>query len=108
MLFAEPVQGQILEIDSLLALKGLATATSRLGLTYEEYASQLRATRRAVEPFLRSPGGAPSVIPMALALAYYELAAATWRPPSNDPPLATFGSVSSSNRTTAPARRSQG
>jgi hypothetical protein len=79
MLLAEPVQGQILEIDSLLALKGLATATTRLGLTYEEYASQLRATRRALEPFLRSPSGAPSVIPMALALAYYELAAATWR-----------------------------
>jgi hypothetical protein len=79
MLLAEPVQGQILEIDSLRALKGLATATTRLGLTYEEYASQLRATRRALEPFLRSPGGAPSVIPMALALAYYELAGATWR-----------------------------
>lgn len=79
MLLAGPVQGQILEVDSLLALKGLALATTRLGLTYEEYTSQLRATRRAVEPFLRSPGGAPSVIPMALALAYYELAGATWR-----------------------------
>ena len=76
---AEPVQAQILEVDALLALKRLAVAATRLGLTYEEYASQLRATRRAVQPFLKSPGGAPSVIPMALAMAYYELAGATWR-----------------------------
>ena len=76
---AEPVRAQILEVDALLALMRLAVATTRLGLTYEEYASQLRATRRAVEPFLKSSGGAPSVIPMALAMAYYELAGATWR-----------------------------
>ncbi len=79
MLLAEPVQAQILEIDALLALKRLAEATTRLGLTYEEYASHLRATRRTVDRFLQSPGGAPSVIPMALAMAYYELAGATWR-----------------------------
>jgi hypothetical protein len=79
MLLAEPVRAQVLEIDALLALKHLAMATTRLGLTYEEYASHLRATRRTVDRFLQSPGGAPSVIPMALAMAYYELAGATWR-----------------------------
>ena len=79
MLLAEPVQAQILEIDALLALKRLAVATTRLSLSYEEYASQVRTTRRAVEPVLQSSGGAPSVIPMALAMAYYELARATWR-----------------------------
>lgn len=79
ILRAEPVEAQLLEIDALLALKRLAEATTRLGLTYEEYASQLRATRRTVDPFLQSPAGAPSVIPMALAMAYYDLAAVTWR-----------------------------
>jgi hypothetical protein len=79
MLLAEPVQAQILEIDALLALRRLALATTRLSLTYEEYASQLRATRRTVDRFLQSPVGTPSVIPMALAMAYYELAGATWR-----------------------------
>jgi hypothetical protein len=79
MLLAEPVQAQILEIDALLALKRLATATTRVGLTYQEYARQLPATKRTVDRFLQSPGGAASAIPMALAMAYYELAAATWR-----------------------------
>lgn len=79
MMLAEPVQAQILEIDALLALKRLAVATTRLGLTYEEYASQLRATRETVARYVQSPGGAPSVIPMALAMAYYDLAGATWR-----------------------------
>ena len=79
MLLAEPVQAQILEIDALLALKRLATATMGLGLTYEEYAIELRATRRTVDRFLQAPGGAPSAIPIALAMAYYDLAAATWR-----------------------------
>jgi hypothetical protein len=79
MLLAEPVQAQVLEIDALLALKRLAAATTRVGQTYQEYASQLSATKQTVDRFLQSPGGAPSAIPMALAMAYYELAAATWR-----------------------------
>jgi hypothetical protein len=79
ILLPEPVQAQVLEIDALLVLKRLAVATTRLGLTYEEYAGQLRATRRTVDRFLQSPGGAPSVIPVGLAMAYYELAGATWR-----------------------------
>jgi len=79
ILRGEPVEAQLLEIDALLALKRLAETTTRLGLTYEEYASQLRATRRTVDRFLQSPAGAPSVIPMALAMAYYDLAAGTWR-----------------------------
>ena len=79
MLLAEPGQAQILEIDALLALKRLAATTARVGLTYQEYASQLPATKRTVARFLQSPGGAASAIPMALALAYHELAAATWR-----------------------------
>jgi hypothetical protein len=79
MVLAEPVQAQILEIDALLALKRLAAAATRDGLTYQEYARQLPATKRAVDRFLQSPGGAPSAIPMALAMAYYELAGATWR-----------------------------
>ena len=79
MVLAEQARAQILEIDALLALKRLAAATTRSGLTYQEYASQLPATKRAVDRFLHSPGGAPSAIPMALAMAYYELADATWR-----------------------------
>jgi hypothetical protein len=79
MLLAEPVQAQIIEIDAMLALQRLAAATTRGGLTYQEYASQLPATKRTVDRFLQSPGGAASAIPMALAMAYYELAAATWR-----------------------------
>lgn len=78
MLQAHPAPAQILEIDALLALKRLATAT-RLDLTYQEYASQLAETKRTVDRFLHSPGGAPSAIPMALAMAYYELAGTTWR-----------------------------
>jgi hypothetical protein len=79
MLLAESVQAQVLEIDALLALKRLAAATTRGGLTHQEYAGQLPATKRAVDRFLQSPGGAASAIPMALAMAYYELAGATWR-----------------------------
>src|SRR6185503_12798285 len=79
MLLAEHARAQILEVDALLALKRLAAATTRGGLTYQEYASQLPVTKRTVDRFLQSPGGAPSAIPMALAMAYYELAGATWR-----------------------------
>ena len=78
MLLADPVPAQILEIDALLALQRLAAAT-RLDLTYQEYARQLSETKRTLDRFLQSPGGAPSAIPMALAMAYYELAGTTWR-----------------------------
>ena len=78
MLLAEPVPAQIFEIDALLALQRLAAAT-RLDLTYQEYARQLSETKRTLDRFLQSPGGAPSAIPMALAMAYYELAGTTWR-----------------------------
>jgi hypothetical protein len=79
LLLAEPAHAQIVEIDALLALKRLAAATTRVGLTYQEYTRQLPATKRTVDRFLQSPGGAASAIPLALAMAYYELAAATWR-----------------------------
>ena len=78
MLLADPVPAQIIEIDALLALQRLAAAT-RLDLTYQEYARQLSETKRTLDRFLHSPGGAPSAISMALTMAYYELAGTTWR-----------------------------